>query len=180
MQNNRLLNLDAKAYAKHQRVNFSRLASMWMPEADEEGLRVMVDWLTWVFYFDDCESRVPLLTFFFFFLPNHGTLTARQVFDDGELRDNPAAAQAEAEATLSLMSDSDQQVSPELHPLRYMFHSTWIRFRNVSTRKHPVGRVSLLQTPKLIRCLVSRDLPKVIDDLTSSFILVSRMRLSLY
>ncbi|QBZ64943.1 hypothetical protein PoMZ_06644 [Pyricularia oryzae] len=148
----KLLNLDAKAYAKHQRVNFSRLASMWMPEADEEGLRVMVDWLTWVFYFDD-------------------------LFDDGELRDNPAAAQAEAEATLSLMSDSDQQVSPELHPLRYMFHSTWIRFRNVSSRKHPVGRVSLLQTPKLIRCLVSRDLPKVIDDLTSSFILVSRMPL---
>ncbi|EHA47692.1 hypothetical protein MGG_03833 [Pyricularia oryzae 70-15] len=108
----KLLNLDAKAYAKHQRVNFSRLASMWMPEADEEGLRVMVDWLTWVFYFDD----------------------SRQVFDDGELRDNPAAAQAEAEATLSLMSDSDQQVSPELHPLRYMFHSTWIRFRNRSSK----------------------------------------------
>ncbi|KAI6277828.1 hypothetical protein MCOR27_001023 [Pyricularia oryzae] len=105
----KLLNLDAKAYAKHQRVNFSRLASMWMPEADEEGLRVMVDWLTWVFYFDD-------------------------LFDDGELRDNPAAAQAEAEATLSLMSDSDQQVSPELHPLRYMFHSTWIRFRNRSSK----------------------------------------------
>ncbi|TLD09425.1 uncharacterized protein PgNI_07114 [Pyricularia grisea] len=100
----RLLKLDAKSYAKHQRVNFSKLASMWMPEADEEGLRVMVDWLTWVFYFDD-------------------------LFDDGDLRDNPAAAQAEAEATLSLMSDVDHEVSPELHPLRYMFHTTWVRFR---------------------------------------------------
>ncbi|TLS27596.1 hypothetical protein PpBr36_04293 [Pyricularia pennisetigena] len=109
----KLLNLDAKAYAKHQRVNFSRLASMWMPEADQEGLRVMVDWLTWVFYFDDYDAN-----------------GLQKVFDDGELRDNPAAAQAEAEATLSLMSDADQEVSPELHPLRYMFHSTWVRFRS--------------------------------------------------
>ncbi|KAL8282699.1 hypothetical protein RB600_005924 [Gaeumannomyces tritici] len=104
-----LLGLDAASFKKHHRVNFSLLASMWMPEADAEGLRVMVDWLTWVFFFDD-------------------------LFDDGELRDDPVGAQAEAEATLALMSDHEQEVSRELHPLRYLFYTTWVRFRNRSSK----------------------------------------------
>jgi hypothetical protein len=49
--------MDEKTYKRHCKADFTLLASMWMPDADSEGLRVMSDWLTWVFYFDDREFQ---------------------------------------------------------------------------------------------------------------------------
>ncbi|KAK9783989.1 hypothetical protein SCAR479_00548 [Seiridium cardinale] len=97
-----MLHLSDDAYKKHVQADFTLLAAMWIPDANAEGLRIMADWLIWVFYFDD-------------------------MFDVGHLRDDPEAAGAETEATLALLCDSHEEISPREHPLRYMQQSVWQR-----------------------------------------------------
>lgn len=55
LRNLRILGLDAKEAIRNSKADFTYMAAIWIPDADEEALRVVVDWLHWVFYFDDRE-----------------------------------------------------------------------------------------------------------------------------
>lgn len=43
--------------AKNSKMDFCYLASVFAPHADEEALRVVVDWMEWIFLFDDRMYR---------------------------------------------------------------------------------------------------------------------------
>lgn len=44
---------DDESAARNSRMDLCYLASVSAPDADEEALRVVVDWNKWVFLFDD-------------------------------------------------------------------------------------------------------------------------------
>ncbi|GME40823.1 Terpene synthase metal binding domain protein [Neofusicoccum parvum] len=99
-----ILRLDEKEARRNSKADFTYMASVWIPDADEEALRVVVDWLHWVFYFDD-------------------------QFDEGHLQENPEAAKVECEATLATMDDGHPTISVEEDPLRHIFQYTWYCFK---------------------------------------------------
>ncbi|KAI0393303.1 Presilphiperfolan-8-beta-ol synthase [Xylariaceae sp. FL0594] len=102
----KIMKMDERTNQKNARVDLCYLASIWAPNADEEALRMMLDWNHWVFLFDD-------------------------QFDEGHLKADPQAAQAEVDATIAIMSDpssaSYKIYTPEENPIRYVFQTCWYR-----------------------------------------------------
>ncbi|KAJ5713106.1 uncharacterized protein N7483_010287 [Penicillium malachiteum] len=78
-----ILGLSEAQYQKNLKAEFALLGSLWVPEADKDALRLVIDWLQWVFYFDD-------------------------LFDDGVFKDDPEGAKREVEGTLALMSEVEE------------------------------------------------------------------------
>lgn len=99
-----VLGLDEEEAIRVSKADFTYLAAMWVPDGDEEGLRVVTDWLHWVFYFDD-------------------------QFDEGDLKDDPEAAKAEVLATLATMDEGHPVVSASENALRYVFQYSWFCFQ---------------------------------------------------
>ncbi|KAK2752859.1 hypothetical protein FQN54_008012 [Arachnomyces sp. PD_36] len=90
-------------YKKHIRADFPYFAAVWTTEAGRDEFRTIVDWCNWVFDFDD-------------------------LFDDGELNEDPEKARNEVDALLTLMNGANLSLySAEEHPLRYVFQSVWQR-----------------------------------------------------
>ncbi|KAI0410412.1 Presilphiperfolan-8-beta-ol synthase [Xylaria grammica] len=98
----KIMNMDEKTSAKNTRADFCFLASIWAPNADEEALRMLLDWNHWVFHFDD-------------------------QFDEGYLRDDPVAAQEEIDQTMAIMEEGAAIYTPEENTIRYVFQTCWQR-----------------------------------------------------
>ncbi|KAI0206676.1 Presilphiperfolan-8-beta-ol synthase [Astrocystis sublimbata] len=98
----KIMHMDEKMSARNTRVDLCFLASIWAPDADEDALRMMLDWNHWVFLFDD-------------------------QFDEGHLKDDPIAAQEEVDRTLAIMEDGAELYTAESNPIRYVFQTCWQR-----------------------------------------------------
>ncbi|KAF9878407.1 hypothetical protein CkaCkLH20_03899 [Colletotrichum karsti] len=94
---------DAQA-KKHSKANFAFMNAMWIPLADEEAFRVMLDWNNWVFAFDD-------------------------QFDEGHLKDDPVKAEEELDAHYAILENKNPPVQRGENPIRYVFQTTWDRFK---------------------------------------------------
>ncbi|EKG10918.1 Terpenoid synthase [Macrophomina phaseolina MS6] len=57
-----VLHLEQKTAQRNSKADFTYLASLWIADADEEALRVVVDWLHWIFFFDDLECDATFAT----------------------------------------------------------------------------------------------------------------------
>jgi hypothetical protein len=68
----------------------------------------MCDFMEWVFYFDD-------------------------LFDEGDLREDPAAARDEVEAHLEIHNENYPDISCEDHPVRYMYQVIWRNIQKISS-----------------------------------------------
>ncbi|KAF9637887.1 hypothetical protein BFW01_g8783 [Lasiodiplodia theobromae] len=99
-----VLGMDEEEAIRVSKADFTYLAAMWVPDGDEEALRVVTDWLHWIFYFDD-------------------------QFDEGDLKDDPEAAKAEVLATLATMDEGHPVVSASENALRYVFQYSWFCFQ---------------------------------------------------
>ncbi|KAI0533379.1 Presilphiperfolan-8-beta-ol synthase [Xylaria digitata] len=102
-----------KTSAKNIRVDFCFLSSIWVPNADEEALRMTLDWNHWIFHFDD-------------------------QFDEGHLKDNPIAAREEIDRTMAIMEKGTTLYTPEQNPIRYVFQTCW---QQLVKRASPVAQV---------------------------------------
>ncbi|KAL9570063.1 hypothetical protein ACKAV7_005784 [Fusarium commune] len=89
---------------KNRKADFCFCASAMAPHADAEALRTMVDWLNWIFYFDDD-------------------------FDEGQLDRDPVAAEKEIRHTLAVLEDGSETPDRERYPLRYLFRTIWDRVK---------------------------------------------------
>jgi hypothetical protein len=87
-----VLKLDDKSFARHRKAQVTLLAAGFVPDADANGYRIMCDFMEWVFYFDD-------------------------LFDEGSLREDPAAARDEVKAHLEVHNDHHLTISPTDHPI---------------------------------------------------------------
>jgi len=63
------------------------------------------------------------------------------VFDEGLFRESPVLAQAEADATMAILTDSHPPVNLQEQPLRYITQSLWYRFREVRCSSPSVLKV---------------------------------------
>lgn len=102
------MKLNDKAFARHQKGQLPLLAAGFVPEADANGYRIVCDFMEWVFYFDD-------------------------VFDEGSLREDPAAARDELEAHLAIHEDDHPDIPAEDHPVRHMYQTLWRKIQAVSS-----------------------------------------------
>ncbi|KAI1419590.1 Presilphiperfolan-8-beta-ol synthase [Xylaria sp. FL1777] len=98
----KIMNMDEKTSSRNTRVDLCFLASIWAPDADEEALRMMLDWNHWVFLFDD-------------------------QFDEGHLKEDPIAAQEEVDRTMAIMENDAYLYTAEENPIRYVFQTCWQR-----------------------------------------------------
>ena len=84
------------------------LAAGFAPDADAEGYRIMCDYMEWVLYFDD-------------------------LFDEGNLREDPVAARDEVRAHLDIHNDDHLDISAEDHPVRYLYQVLWRKVKSISS-----------------------------------------------
>jgi hypothetical protein len=103
-----VLKLDEKSFARHRKAQVTLLAAGFVPDADANGFRIMCDFMEWVFYFDD-------------------------LFDEGDLREDPAAARDEVEAHLEIHNDNYPDISAEDHPVRYMYQVIWKKIQAIAS-----------------------------------------------
>ncbi|KAI2606579.1 Presilphiperfolan-8-beta-ol synthase [Hypoxylon sp. NC1633] len=100
----RIMNMDEKMCARNVRTDLCYMTSIWVPNADEEALRVMLDFNHWVFLFDD-------------------------QFDEGHLKNDPIAAQEEVDRTMAIMDDDAPLMNLEENKIRYVFQAFWLRLK---------------------------------------------------
>ncbi|KAF7913584.1 hypothetical protein EAE99_010610 [Botrytis elliptica] len=106
----RIMNFNKAVAARNSKVDLCFLASIWAPDASEERLVMMLDWNHWVFLFDD-------------------------QFDEGHLKEDPAAAAEEVKQTIAIMGDNAPLYTPESNPIRYVFQECWKRLKSVSSKE---------------------------------------------
>ncbi|KAK1712991.1 Presilphiperfolan-8-beta-ol synthase [Colletotrichum acutatum] len=105
----KILGLSEAQARRNIQANFAFMNAMWVPYADEEAYRTMIDWNNWVFAFDD-------------------------QFDEGHLKDDPIKAVEELHATFAVLEDSQAPVQHHDNPIRYVFQSVWDRFKKLQER----------------------------------------------
>ncbi|MCJ1268539.1 hypothetical protein MMC22_008427 [Lobaria immixta] len=105
----RVLHADEKWAAKNTKADFAHLVALWAPYCDEEALRMMTDYNNWAFLFDD-------------------------QFDEGHLSKDPALAQEEIDRTWEILEDTQLPVQIEDNAIRYVFQTTWDRFKKRSSQ----------------------------------------------
>ncbi|KAK7956148.1 uncharacterized protein PG986_005370 [Apiospora aurea] len=101
----RIMGMSDQMSARNTKVDLCYLASIWAPDANEEDLRMMLDWNHWI-------------------VLNHFA-----EFDEGHLKVDPIAAQKEVDATMAIMEDGAPRISPDENPIRYVFQTCWYRVR---------------------------------------------------
>ncbi|KAK8080608.1 hypothetical protein PG997_008426, partial [Apiospora hydei] len=104
-----IMGMSDQMSARNTKVDLCYLASIWAPDANEEDLRMMLDWNHW---------HLPLA------ILNHFA-----EFDEGHLKVDPIAAQKEVDATMAIMEDDAPRISPDENPIRYVFQTCWYRVR---------------------------------------------------
>ncbi|GKT90348.1 putative pentalenene synthase protein [Colletotrichum tofieldiae] len=105
----RVMNFDKVTAARNAKVDLCFLASIWAPDASEDRLVMMLDWNHWVFLFDD-------------------------QFDEGHLKEDPAAAAEEVRQTVAIMGGDAPVYTAKSNPIRYVFQECWERLRSVSSQ----------------------------------------------
>ncbi|SCO85740.1 related to pentalenene synthase [Fusarium oxysporum] len=85
---------------KNRKADFCFCASAMASHADAEALRTMVDWLNWIFY-----------------------------FDEGQLDRDPVAAEKEIRHTFAVLEDGAETLDREQYPMRYLFRTIWDRVK---------------------------------------------------
>ncbi|EXM03421.1 isoprenoid synthase domain-containing protein [Fusarium oxysporum II5] len=83
---------------KNLKADFCFCASAMASHADAEAFRTMVDWLNWIFY-----------------------------FDEGQLDRDPVAAEKEIRHTFAVLEDGAETPDREQYPMRYLFRTIWDR-----------------------------------------------------
>jgi hypothetical protein len=126
-----VLKLDDQSFARHRKAKVTLLAAGFVPDADANGYRIMCDFMQWVFYFDD-------------------------LFDEGSLREDPAAARDEVKAHLEIHNDHHLTISPEDHPVRYMYQMLWRKIRDISSLRAQARYVQAMRH-YLEGCIVQVD-----------------------
>ncbi|KAF7956989.1 hypothetical protein EAE96_004311 [Botrytis aclada] len=106
----RVMNFNKAVAARNSKVDLCFLASIWAPDAPEDRLVMMLDWNHWVFLFDD-------------------------QFDEGHLKEDPAAAAEEVKQTIAIMADNAPLYTVESNPLRYVFQKCWERLKSVCSQE---------------------------------------------
>ncbi|POS72676.1 hypothetical protein DHEL01_v208929 [Diaporthe helianthi] len=106
----KVMKFDKKMAERNAKVDLCYLASIWSPDASEDRLVMMLDWNHWVFLFDD-------------------------QFDEGHLKEDPAAAAEEVKATIAIMGGDAPRYTPESNPIRYMFQTCWDRLSAVCSQE---------------------------------------------
>ncbi|KXH37990.1 hypothetical protein CSAL01_07921 [Colletotrichum salicis] len=106
----KILRLSEAQARRNVQANFAFMNAMWVPYADAEAYRTMVDWNNWVFAFDD-------------------------QFDEGHLKDDPIKALEELHATFAVLEDTQAPVQLHDNPIRYVFQTVWDRFKKGSTKE---------------------------------------------
>ncbi|KAH7483955.1 RNA polymerase I-specific transcription initiation factor rrn3 [Fusarium oxysporum f. sp. albedinis] len=92
------LKMEKHEAEKNRKADFCFCASAMASHADAEALRTMVDWLNWIFY-----------------------------FDEGQLDRDPVAAEKEIRHTLAVLEDGTETPDREQYPMRYLFRTIWDR-----------------------------------------------------
>ncbi|KAF5622937.1 monooxygenase FAD-binding protein [Fusarium sp. NRRL 52700] len=113
------LKMDKHEATKNRKADFCFCASAMAPHADAEALRTMVDWLNWIFNFNDD-------------------------FDEGQLDRDPVAAEEEIRHTLAVQ-DGAEVPDREQYSLRYLFRTIWDR---VKERAYPDVQMQFKTTHK--------------------------------
>jgi hypothetical protein len=126
-----VLKLDDQSFARHRKAQVTLLAAGFVPDADANGYRIMCDFMQWVFYFDD-------------------------LFDEGSLREDPAAARDEVKAHLEIHNDHYPTISLTDHPVRYMYQMLWRKIRDVSSLRAQARYVQAMRH-YLEGCIVQVD-----------------------
>ncbi|KAM0124830.1 hypothetical protein ACHAO1_010889 [Botrytis cinerea] len=106
----RVMNFNKAVAARNSKVDLCFLASIWAPDAPEDRLVMMLDWNHWVFLFDD-------------------------QFDEGHLKEDPAAAAEEVKQTIAIMGGNAPRYTAESNPIRYVFQQCWDRLKAVSSQE---------------------------------------------
>ncbi|KAI1107633.1 Presilphiperfolan-8-beta-ol synthase [Jackrogersella minutella] len=100
----KIMNWDEKTNARGVTVDMCYLASIWAPDADEESLRMFLDWNYWIFLFDD-------------------------QFDEGHLKEDLIAAQEEVDRTMAIMEKDSPLIKLEDNAIRHIFQTCWLRLK---------------------------------------------------
>lgn len=126
---------DEKRRKKNSTTDFAYMTALWIPKADAESLRMILDWNHWIFLFDDRVFPSWSLCF------SHPTFRIHckrhadnQIeFDEGDLKDDFPAAQAEIAAHVAIMNGTAPRYSADeteyLLKLRYAFQTCCDRLR---------------------------------------------------
>lgn len=142
----RVMEKDEKWGQKNSRVDFCYLVSIWAPNADEDALRMMMDWNHWVgsthAIFNEIYDRQSAFNRSFSSMIvsilgrtpcrmqfNLGTYHAE--FDEGHLKWDLASAEAEVEANMAILTDAHQPLHRAENKLRWIFQLCWTRLKNV-------------------------------------------------
>ncbi|KAL5595161.1 hypothetical protein FOVSG1_008850 [Fusarium oxysporum f. sp. vasinfectum] len=91
---------------KNLKADFCFCASAMASHADAEAFRTMVDWLNWIFY-----------------------------FDEGQLDRDPVAAEKEIRHTFAVLEDGAETPDREQYPMRYLFRTIWDRVKKAGLPK---------------------------------------------
>ncbi|KAK6536828.1 hypothetical protein TWF281_001038 [Arthrobotrys megalospora] len=124
-----------KASQKFSDIKIPFLCSAMLPDAPEQPLRAMIEWMSWVVFFDDR-------------------------YDRGDFKNNPIAAAEDIIGTLAILDDDHPPIPVEENSLRHIYQCVWKRIRNNAPpderarfkrcdRDYMIG---LLHQDKLLRC----------------------------
>ncbi|KAI3558552.1 hypothetical protein CABS03_08490 [Colletotrichum abscissum] len=115
-----ILSLSEAQARRNVQANFAFMNAMWVPYADEEAFRTMIDWNNWVFAFDD-------------------------QFDEGHLKDDPIKAVEELHATFAVLEDNQAPVQLHDNPIRYIFQTVWDRFKKNVGQKLKFANTTIIE-----------------------------------
>ncbi|GJC85376.1 presilphiperfolan-8-beta-ol synthase [Colletotrichum liriopes] len=150
----RVMNFDKVTAARNAKVDLCFLASIWAPDASEDRLVMMLDWNHWVriLYPTFCQSvhlkanpfahRCFSLTTVRFSCQSDclsqkttNVVRPNTEFDEGHLKEDPAAAAEEVRQTVAIMGGDAPLYTAESNPIRYVFQECWERLRSVSSQE---------------------------------------------
>ncbi|KAK1522828.1 hypothetical protein CPAR01_14371 [Colletotrichum paranaense] len=115
-----ILSLSEAQARRNVQANFAFMNAMWVPYADEDAYRTMIDWNNWVFAFDD-------------------------QFDEGHLKDDPIKAVEELHATFAVLEDNQAPVQLHDNPIRYIFQTVWDRFKKNVGQKLKFANTTIIE-----------------------------------
>ncbi|KAM5373077.1 hypothetical protein ACJA88_008605 [Fusarium oxysporum] len=116
------LKMEKHEVEKNRKADFCFCASAMASHADAEALRTMVDWLNWIFY-----------------------------FDEGQLDRDPVAAEKEIRHTLAVLEDGTETPDREQYPMLYLFRTIWDRVKKAGLPKELLYGALLLASVEATR-----------------------------
>ncbi|KAL9599822.1 MAG: hypothetical protein Q9219_003608 [cf. Caloplaca sp. 3 TL-2023] len=123
----RVMEKDEKWGQRNSRVDLCYLASMWAPYADEDALRMMLDWNHWVgIRYGSFEWNAEIAAYL-----ERSSFSTIVKFDEGHLKWDLAAAKVEIEGTLAVLTEAYPPIRMEDDKLKWMFQRCWFRLKKI-------------------------------------------------